>query len=127
MTQHPPKTYIVEHLDDELGPWSELEYITIARESHENVASFCLSSISPNLVLPDALKSIPGFRAERESVEVVYAAKKERICLLDPSAKEELSPGDGEEFDIFLFGGILGELSVFYFFFSFLGMIIHVV
>lgn len=32
------KTYIVEHLDDELGPWSKLEYMTIARESHDNGA-----------------------------------------------------------------------------------------
>lgn len=32
------KTYIVEHLDDELGPWSKLEYMTIAKESHENGA-----------------------------------------------------------------------------------------
>lgn len=109
MTQT-PKTYIVEHLDEELGPWSELEYITIAKESHENVASFCLSSISPNLSLPPALTQITGFRAEQESVEVLYAAQKARICLLDPSAKEELSPRDGEDFDIFLFGGILGEL-----------------
>ena len=36
------KTYIVEHLDDELGPWSKLEYMTIAKESHENGAKVYL-------------------------------------------------------------------------------------
>ena len=33
---------------------------------------------------------------------------KSRVCLLDPSATKELSPEDGETFDVFLFGGILG-------------------
>lgn len=33
----------------------------------------------------------------------------ERVCLLDPRAEQEISPEDGEAFDMFLFGGILGE------------------
>lgn len=37
---------------------------------------------------------------------------KSRVCLLDPSATKELSPEDGETFDVFLFGGILGTLYV---------------
>lgn len=102
------KTYIVEHLDDELGPWSELEYITIATESHESGSKFCLSSIPPSLKLPEALLAVPGFTADGKSVETLYANDKSRVCLLDPSAKKELSPEDGETFDVFLFGGILG-------------------
>ncbi|PLW41529.1 hypothetical protein PCASD_09968 [Puccinia coronata f. sp. avenae] len=31
------------------------------------------------------------------------------VCLLDPKATEELSPGDGMRFEWFLFGGILGD------------------
>jgi ribosome biogenesis SPOUT family RNA methylase Rps3 len=103
------KTYIVEHLDEELGPWSELEYIAIAKESHEHGANFCLSSVSPTLELPVVLKNVPGFTAERRSTDVLYAENKSRVCLLDPSATKELAPADGEEFDIFLFGGILGK------------------
>jgi len=105
------KTYIVEHLDDELGPWSELEYVTIAKESHQAGAKFCLSSLPPTLVLPAALKHAPGFTADERSVETLYPENKTRVCLLDPSATKELSPEDGEGFDVFLFGGILGELS----------------
>jgi ribosome biogenesis SPOUT family RNA methylase Rps3 len=105
------KTYIVEHLDDELGPWSELEYITIAKESHQAGARFCLSSIPPSLVLPEALKAVPGFNADGRSVETLYAEDKTRVCVLDPSATKELSPEDGETFDVFLFGGILGWWS----------------
>ncbi|KUJ15673.1 DUF431-domain-containing protein [Mollisia scopiformis] len=103
------KTYIVEHLDDELGPWSELEYVTIAKESHEAGAKFCLSSIPSTLVLPEALKVVPGFTADGRSVETLYAEDKSRVCLLDPSATRELSPQDSEIFDVFLFGGILGD------------------
>ncbi|KIN06551.1 hypothetical protein OIDMADRAFT_17368 [Oidiodendron maius Zn] len=103
------KTYIVEHLDDELGPWSELEYITIAKESNQAGAKFCLSSVPPSLALPQALQEVPGFTAETRSVEIIYAESKSRVCLLDPSAKKELSPEDGEVFDTYLFGGILGD------------------
>jgi ribosome biogenesis SPOUT family RNA methylase Rps3 len=102
------KTYIVEHLDDELGPWSELEYVTIAQESHQAGASFCLSSVPPSLALPENLKAVPGFTAEGRSVEDLYASDKSRVCLLDPSATSELCPEDGDKFDVFLFGGILG-------------------
>jgi len=105
-----PTTYIVEHLDDELGPWSELEYLTIAKESHKAGAKFCLSSVPTSLELPATLKAVPGFTADGQSVEILYAQDKSRVCLLDPSATKELSPEDGLAFDVFLFGGILGEL-----------------
>lgn len=103
------KTFVVEHLDEELGPWSELEYLTIAKESHEAGSKFCLSSLPSSLDLPISLKSAPGFTAEQRSVEVLFADSKSRVCLLDPSATKELAPDDGEKFDVFLFGGILGE------------------
>lgn len=41
-------------------------------------------------------------------MEELYADCKDRVCLLDPSAAQDLSPEDGERFDVFLFGGILG-------------------
>jgi len=103
------KTYIVEHLDEELGPWSELEYVCIAKESNQAGSRFCLSSVPLSLALPKALEGAPGFTAHTRSVETLYAEDKSRVCLLDPSAKKELSPEDGETFDVFLFGGILGD------------------
>ncbi|ELR06610.1 hypothetical protein VC83_04032 [Pseudogymnoascus destructans] len=102
------KTYVVEHLDDELGAWSELEYMTIAKESHENGASFLLTSVPASLELPERLKTLPGVVAKPQSVEELYP-EKSRVCLLDPSATKELSPEDGDIFDVFLFGGILGD------------------
>lgn len=32
-----------------------------------------------------------------------------RVCLLDPRATKVLAPEDGETFDVFLYGGILGD------------------
>lgn len=102
------KTYIVEHLDPELGPWSELEYIAIAKESHEAKGTFLLSSLPTDFKVPAKLQEIPAFKAENRGVEELYAADKSRVCLLDPSAASDLSPEDGDKFDVFLFGGILG-------------------
>ncbi|KPM36304.1 hypothetical protein AK830_g10275 [Neonectria ditissima] len=103
------KTFIVEHLDPELGPWSELEYLAIASETQATGGSFILSSLPPTFQVPADLESIPAFKAENRGVEELYAGQKARVCLLDPSAAKDLSPEDGETFDAFLFGGILGD------------------
>ena len=68
------KTYIVEHLDPELGPWSELEYLCVARESRNQGSRFVLSSLPPGFRVPDSLASMEGgpgghFAAERRGVE----------------------------------------------------------
>jgi len=102
------KTYIVEHLDEELGPWSELEYLAIARESHDAGATFCLSSLPSGFKVPTALSAVPSFKPESRGVEEIYVSDKTRVCLLDPAATKDLSPEDGDNFDVFLFGGILG-------------------
>ncbi|KAF7543249.1 hypothetical protein G7Z17_g10892 [Cylindrodendrum hubeiense] len=103
------KTFIVEHLDPELGPWSELEYLAIASETQATGGSFILSSLPPTFQVPADLAGNPAFKAENRGVEELYAGQKSRVCLLDPSAAKDLSPEDGETFDAFLFGGILGD------------------
>lgn len=103
------KIYVVEHLDPELGPWSALEYAAIAQESCDAGALFCLSSVPEALKLPPELQDIEGLEVDRRGVEVVFAGRKERVCLLDPAAAKELRLEDGETFDVFLFGGILGR------------------
>lgn len=103
------KTYIVEHLDPELEEWSALEYKSIAKESAETGASFILSSVSPQLQAPEGFRNAQGMNIEQRSVEELFQDRKHRVCLLDPAATKELSPEDGEKFDAFLFGGILGD------------------
>lgn len=102
------KTFIVEHLDPELGPWSELEYAAIASETRDSRGRFILSSLPPAFRVPEALAGNTAFTAEQRGVEELYAANKSRVCLLDPAAAKDLSPEDGDTFDAFLFGGILG-------------------
>lgn len=103
-------TFVVEHLDPELGPWSALEYACIARESHETGARFLLSSVSPSLQLPSDLAATQGLQVDQRGVEEIFADRKSKVCLLDPAAQDELSPADGEQFEVFLFGGILGMM-----------------
>lgn len=120
-TEAAPKIYVVEHLDSELGPWSSIEYRCIARECGDAGAQFNLTSVSEQLAsLPSELQELEdasNFRAETRSVEELFADKKHRVCLLDPAAAVELEPADGDAFDVFVFGGILGML--FFFFFCF--------
>ncbi|OJJ99472.1 hypothetical protein ASPACDRAFT_120928 [Aspergillus aculeatus ATCC 16872] len=104
-----PVTIVVEHLDPELGAWSALEYGCIAREAHASGSRFLLSSVPTSLQMPEDLAATPGLNVEHRSVEEIFADRKSRVCLLDPSAKVELSPADAETFDVFLFGGILGD------------------
>jgi Predicted SAM-dependent RNA methyltransferase len=128
-------TFIVEHLDPELGPWSTLEYQTIARECRESGNAFILSSVPDALMESGGLEGVvgEGMGVERKGVEELFPlkgrgvegggrwigkgidggdgarmGKEGKICLLDPQAERELSPGDGEVFRGFLFGGILG-------------------
>ena len=101
-------SYIVEHLDPELGPWSTLEYRSIAQESAEAGVRFILSSVPKVLSLPPELRDLQTLTIEHLSVEEVFQEDKGRVCLLDPAATVELSPEDGVKFDVFLFGGILG-------------------
>ncbi|KAL1627632.1 hypothetical protein SLS56_006253 [Neofusicoccum ribis] len=100
-------TFVVEHLDPELEAWSSLEYAAIARESRAAGCRFLLSSVPETLRLPENLARVDGLEVEHDSVENLF--EKPKVCLLDPAAQQELSPADGDRFDVFLFGGILGD------------------
>lgn len=108
-----PKTYIVEHLDIELEEWSSREYTSIAKESHAAGSKFFLTSVPKELILPERLQGLEGLTVEHRSVEELHREEdgrpSKRVCLLDPKAEVELGPEDGEKFDVFLFGGILGR------------------
>lgn len=107
-------SYIVEHLDPELGPWSILEYRSIAQESAKAGVRFFLSSVPRAMSLPAELRDLESLRIQHLSVEKMFQEDKGRVCLLDPAATAELSPEDGTQFDVFLFGGILGLMPTYY-------------
>ncbi|TGJ80355.1 hypothetical protein E0Z10_g8403, partial [Xylaria hypoxylon] len=90
----------------------ELEYIAIARETARAGGTFVLSSVPRELAakLPEKLTAEPAFRAETTGVEDLYPGElRKRVCLLDPRAEKDINPDDKALFDVFLFGGILGD------------------
>jgi len=108
------KNYVIEHMEPEMGNWSALEYIAIAKETADIGSRFYLTSLQQKLSnsLPENLQvHIDGERLITTTTEVssLDGLTSNRVCLLDPQAKEELSPEDGESFDWFVFGGILGD------------------
>jgi ribosome biogenesis SPOUT family RNA methylase Rps3 len=101
-------------MEPEMGAWSTLEYVAIANETKRSNCTFYLSSMQPQLAsnLPEELNALVDgkqFIVTTKDVESIEGVVKERVCLLDPQAQEELCPGDAEKFDFFVFGGILGE------------------
>ena len=103
-------TIIVEHLDPELEDWQALEYKCIAEETSLENWDFVLSGLRS---APETGKQLglPANDLSESSVESLFPSENERqrICLLDPKAERDLCPEDGESFDAFLFGGILGD------------------
>lgn len=103
-------TFIVEHLDPELEAWQTLEYRTIYDECHASGATFLLSGLADPANIQKQL-DLPLSSLKHESVETLYGnpEAKRRVCLLDPKGEKDICPEDGDEFDVFLFGGILGD------------------
>lgn len=102
-------TFVVDHLDPELEAWQLLEYNTISQECAAANSRFLLSG------LPSAAQSNQGLSCVEQSSQhiddlVVEAGiPRERVCLLDPRGEKDISPEDGDLFDVFVFGGILGD------------------
>jgi ribosome biogenesis SPOUT family RNA methylase Rps3 len=107
---NPKPKIIVEHLDPELEDWQALEYKCIASECDASNFDFLLSGLHSVKDIAQQL-SLPASSLTNQSVESLCSSEEDRsrVCLLDPKAERDLSPGDGETFDCFLFGGILGD------------------
>lgn len=109
-TSREKPTIIVEHLDPELEEWQSLEYKCIAAECSANEWKFLLSGL-PSATETQQQLGLPESNVTERSVEDLYSSseQRQRVCLLDPKAQRDLSPADREDFDVFLFGGILGD------------------
>ncbi|KAK9471400.1 SAM-dependent RNA methyltransferase [Dipodascopsis tothii] len=106
----PPK-FVVEHMEEEISPWVKLEYSAISKDV--GAENFVLSSLSEKLEIPAELEGKAEFTSvdvkNLPGVQAALAAEPKRVCLLDPRADKELAPEDGDAFDYFVFGGILGD------------------
>ena len=96
-----------------MGEWSQLEYATISSECARTGGRLYLTSLPSSLVenLPSRLHDhVASERLIATSTEVsqLPEIKSERVCLLDPAATTDLKLEDGDLFDCYVFGGILG-------------------
>lgn len=100
----------LEHMEPEttLSPWVNAEYGHMA-QLLKGASQLVFTRVSTHLnaSFPENLRSqtTPGTTDEWLKKQGI---DKSRICLLDPSAPIALSPSDSK-FDLFLFGGILGD------------------
>ncbi|KAF9539484.1 hypothetical protein EC957_005365 [Mortierella hygrophila] len=101
------KNYIVEHMEEGMHDWCTLEY--------EHMVSVCgADHIYFTALTPKTLADMPASlrKAHCHTEDVLTMGDRiphEKICLLDPSSPYPLAPEDGDTYDFFLFGGILGD------------------
>ena len=91
---------IVEHLEPELYKWCLIEYKHISQIVRKN------SLIFTNIKKKDA-KILSKFG--KVETKTVKELNLKRACILDPLAKQILTPADSKLFEYFIFGGILGN------------------
>lgn len=116
----PEVTYVIEHVEEEepegyiIPEWSLREYRNMAAATHAGpnarVIYTNLSSGSYNH-LNEFLKPEEGKASETECykegiMEILQreGISKDKVCLLDPKAEEEIKPEDLDNFSHFVFG-----------------------
>ena len=106
--------------DDEqtkaLPDWVKLEYshmlTLVGSSSSVHFTSLSQTSIPPLESQISEHKFAKSGHAHKEPILELLAANnipQSRVCLLDPRAPKVLAPEDAESFDVFLYGGILGD------------------
>ncbi|KAH6575873.1 hypothetical protein BASA50_010586 [Batrachochytrium salamandrivorans] len=98
--------YIVEHLEEEIEGWPELEYRNMLANVGEG--NLWLSHVSEKVAqAPPA--SLKGAVISTDSIQMWKGVDLSRVLLADPSSTEPLTPEDASHYDYILFGGILGD------------------
>ncbi|SCU94225.1 LADA_0G07316g1_1 [Lachancea dasiensis] len=108
--------YIIEHMEQGFSEWVTLEYAQIIRDlGPSNLILSSLPEGTQESDIPSKLREMGLQWTTRPLTEINVAfpelpsLKEKRVCLLDPRAKEDLQPRDANDFDYFVFGGILGD------------------
>jgi len=95
------KTFIIEHLEPKLWPWCLIEYEHISETVGKENLWFT------NIKNKKEAKTLEKYgKVFKESVTNMNLPN---VCVLDPESKEILSPKSANEFEYFVFGGILGD------------------
>jgi len=89
--------FVIEHLEPELFKWCVLEYAHI---------SFIVGKENCIFTNTSSKELEPYGKVTEKRVTELNLAN---ACVLDPDAKETLTPELAKQFDYFIFGGILGD------------------
>ena len=90
-------TFVVEHLEPKVFPWCKLEYKHISKWVGKN-----------NLIFTNTKSAV----LKKFGTVKPQSVKKLRFnsaCVLDPEAKQTLTPEIAKKYNYFIFGGILGD------------------
>ena len=119
-----------DNTPETLPPWVQLEYSHILERTHHTLSStpsqVFFTNLSPRAATSlshqlagsassssSSLSTRSTFTTASDSIEALITNQvlppKPKICLLDPRADQAISPQDAEQFNGFLFGGILGD------------------
>ncbi len=93
--------YIIEHMDQKLFDWCLLEYTHISEIVGKE-----------NLIFTGIKRQKDHKKLEELGIvkkESVRKLQLRQVCILDPAASETLEPKDKQQFDYFVFGGVLGD------------------
>ncbi|SCW02738.1 LAFE_0F13190g1_1 [Lachancea fermentati] len=108
--------YIIEHMEQGFSEWVTLEYAQIIRDlGASNLILTSLPADTKKSDIPEKLLELGLQWTTKPLTEITQdftdlpELKQQRVCLLDPRAKEDLEPADADRFDYFVFGGILGD------------------
>jgi hypothetical protein len=93
------------HMLNLIGPSSQLHFTSLSQSSIPPLQKY-LETTTPSSSSKAHLHTDPILTLVEK-----LGSTSARVCLLDPRAPKELAPEDGETFDIFLYGGILGMSS----------------
>jgi len=93
------------HMLNLIGPSSQLHFTSLSQSSIPPLQKY-LETTTPSSSSKAHLHTDPILTLVEK-----LGSTSARVCLLDPRAPKELAPEDGETFDIFLYGGILGKAN----------------
>lgn len=99
--------FIIEHLDPKLWDWSYMEYKhisdTIGRENT------IFTNIKSEKDIERLSKLGKVYDLSIKDDKLLNKLGRDKICILDPGAKETLNPKDSKKFEYIILGGILGD------------------
>ncbi len=89
--------FVIEHLEPRLFKWCLLEYFHIS------------SFVGKQNLLFTNVKSAVLKKFGKVESKSIKQLRFDKACVLDPEAKETLTPEIAKKFSYFIFGGILGD------------------